>query len=429
VIVSVLGLGYIGLPTAALLADAGHTVFGFDTDAVLCQRLTHGEIRTTESPVRDVVRRALGSGRLRIDALLHPAEAYILCVPTPTVGNRPELRYVADAARAVAEIAVPGCAIILESTVPPNTTERIIESALRIAGKDIADFRVAHCPERVIPGATVQEMCGNARVIGGRTREDAEFVRCLYASFCRGEIFLTGTAVAEFVKVVENTYRDVNIAFANELAMLGEELGIDAWESIELANRHPRVDILRPGPGVGGHCIPVDPQFLSNANPFVTELIQAARRVNERMPHYVARRVAELVPQAGGIRKIALLGAAYKADVDDARESPCERVDAHLRERGFSTAIYDPYVKKFARPLCATLAEAVSDADAVVLLTDHRVFALEDPELVGALVRTKLLIDTRNALDLDAWRAAGFDCHVLGRPHTAAVAGEIGAPV
>jgi UDP-N-acetyl-D-mannosaminuronic acid dehydrogenase len=414
-IVSVVGLGYVGLPTAALLTEAGHTVFGFDVDEELCRRFSHGALEMVEHDVRKLAQKALDTGRLQVRNALVPAEAYILCVPTPTVDNRPDLRFVKDAAAAVAAIAQPGSAIILESTVPPNTTERTIAGALLSAGKRPGEFRIAHCPERVIPGSTVREMRENSRVIGGRTPADAEFVRPLYASFCAGEIHLTSLAVAEFVKVIENTYRDVNIAFANELAMLGEELGIDALESIALANQHPRVDILKPGPGVGGHCIPVDPQFLSNANPFVTELIQTARRINERMPHFVARKIAELVPVPAHERKIALLGAAYKAEIDDARESPCERVDAHLRERGYETAIYDPYVRRFARPLANTLEEAISGADAVVLITDHRAFLEIDPFAIALLVHSKLLVDTKAVLDVERWNRAGFDCYVLGQ--------------
>ncbi len=412
--VSVLGLGYIGLPTAALLADAGHSVFGYDANPAVCDRVARGDVESTERYVIDLVVHALGTGHLRVTQTLVPAEAYILCVPTPTINNRPDLTYVDAAARMVAAVAEPGSCIVLESTVPPNTTLRTISKALLAAGKRPEDFSIAHCPERVIPGATIREMRENARVIGGRTARDAQAVKKIYESFCRGPIHLTDLAVAEFVKVVENTYRDVNIAFANELAMLSEELGIDVWECIALANCHPRVDILRPGPGVGGHCIPVDPQFLSNANPFVTELIQSARRVNERMPHFVARRVAEMVPMPFHERKIALLGAAYKADVDDARESPCEHVDLHLRERGFATAIYDPHVRSFSRPLCANLHEALEDADAVVLLTDHRAFVELDPAFAGALMRARLLLDTRNALDHERWRDAGFQCYVLG---------------
>ena len=290
--IAVIGLGYIGLPTAALLARGGHRVYGYDVNAELRRNLQRGALDGAEAPVREAVLAALHEGRLHIVDRVPDAQAYILCLPTPTHEGKPDLRYVDAAASAVASIAQPGSILVLESTVPPGATERIFERALHGAGKSSADFVIAHCPERVIPGAIVQELRANARVVGGRTPHDAEVVAGLYASFCEGSITCTSARVAEFVKVVENTFRDVNIAFANELAIVGEELGVDVWETIELANKHPRVNILQPGPGVGGHCIPVDPQFLSDANPFVTELIQAARRVNERMPNRIVRRIA-----------------------------------------------------------------------------------------------------------------------------------------
>ena len=419
--IAVVGLGYIGLPTASLFAEGGHRVYGFDVDPHLRRRLLQRDIPTTEDPVREAVLHAFDAQRLHIVDRIPIAQAYVLCVPTPTHDGKPDLTYVEDAAAAVAAVAPPGSILVLESTVPPGTTERIFENALARAGKSPADFHIAHCPERVIPGAIVAELRANARVVGGRTPADAAVVRDLYATFCRGEIATTTTSVAEFVKVVENTFRDVNIAFANELAIFAEELGLDVWETIALANKHPRVDILKPGPGVGGHCIPVDPHFLSDANPFATELIQTARRINERMPYRIVRRVAELFAPSSD-RKIAILGAAYKADVDDARESPALRIDSLLRERGYATAIYDPLVTKFARPLCASLEEAVENADAIVLVAPHAVFRSIDPHAMAALVRTRQLIDTRHFFDTAAWRTAGFDCYVLGRPpQTAAV--------
>ncbi|HLI96059.1 MAG TPA: nucleotide sugar dehydrogenase, partial [Candidatus Baltobacteraceae bacterium] len=269
-------------------------------------------------------------------------------------------------------------------------------------------------PERVIPGAIVEELRGNDRVVGARTPEDAARVAELYASFCRGRISLTTTAVAEFVKVVENTYRDVNIAFANELAVFAEELGVDVWETIALANQHPRVNILSPGPGVGGHCIPVDPHFLADANPWLTELVQSARRVNERMPYHIVHRVEAAVGVPSG-QKIALLGAAYKADVDDARESPALRIDALLRERGFEVAMYDPHVRQAQIPLCASLDEALRGADAVVLVTPHTAFREITPEYAGALMRSRKLIDSRGFFDRKQWQSGGFECYVLGR--------------
>ncbi len=357
---------------------------------------------------------ALEGGKLHILDAIPGAQAYIICVPTPAREGRADLRYVEDAAAAVAAAAPAGAIIVLESTVPPGTTERVVERALRDAGKDAAEYCVAHCPERVIPGAIIEELRGNDRVVGARTTGDARRVAELYGSFCNGHISLTTTGVAEFVKVVENTYRDVNIAFANELAVFAEELGVDVWETIALANRHPRVNILSPGPGVGGHCIPVDPHFLADANPWVTELIQSARRVNERMPYRIARRVEAAVGAPHG-RKIALLGAAYKGDVDDARESPSLRIEALLRERGYETAMYDPHVKTLPLPLCASLEEALTGADALVLITPHSAFRSITANDAASLMRARKLIDTRGFFDEAEWRRSGFECYVLGR--------------
>ncbi len=411
--VTVLGLGYIGLPTAAMLAEAGCRVDGYDVDERRRAALRAGDFGN-EAEVASVAVDAVLSGRLHIVDTLSPSDAFILCVPTPTHDHRPDLSYVEAATRAVAPLLRPGDLIVLESTVPPGTVERVVVGAIRSAGGDPDAYRIAHCPERVIPGAIVHELRNNARVIGGRRPGDAEHARELYALFARGDIHVTDCVTAELVKVVENTYRDVNIAFANELALLCEELDVDAWETIRLANQHPRVAILAPGPGVGGHCIPVDPHFLSNANPFVTELIQTARRVNERMPAAIVRRIAMHLPVTDDSVTVTLLGAAYKPNVDDTRESPTERIDDLLHERGYRTRVYDPIARSFSRPLCTSLEEAAQDSDALVLVTEHDVFRSIDPVAVRALMRTPLLYCSRPALDLEAWRSAGFTVSVLG---------------
>jgi UDP-N-acetyl-D-mannosaminuronic acid dehydrogenase len=412
--VCVQGLGYIGLPTAAMLALGGHEVVGYDVDPRVFASLRDGAGHVKEEPVRELVLRALGTGDLTLsDTLPADAQAYIICVPTPTVDHKPDLSYVQAAATAVAKVLAPGDVVILESTVPPGTMDRVVVPALRAAGVDPDTVAVAHCPERVIPGAIVKELRQNARVVGGRKPGDAEAARTLYESFCEGPIYLTDNVTAELVKVIENTYRDVNIAFANELALLSEELGVDAHEAISLANHHPRVNILSPGPGVGGHCIPVDPHFLSNANPFVTELIQTSRRINERMPHVVVRRVVEFVGVREGA-EIAILGAAYKANVDDTRESPTERVEELLRERGYRTRVFDPVADRYVRPLEATLEDAVRGCDAIVLMVAHDAFLGIDPAALAPLCRAKTVIDTRAALDLASWSAAGFAVYALG---------------
>jgi UDP-N-acetyl-D-mannosaminuronic acid dehydrogenase len=412
--ISVLGLGYIGLPTAAMLATAGHTVWGFDVDVAKRESLRRSEYKG-EPEVEAIVAQALASGRLKIAERIEPAEAYLVCVPTPTRDNRPDLSYVEGALADVAALASPGELIILESTVPPGTMDRLATAALRAAKKDPDAFGIAHCPERVIPGAIVQELRHNARVVGGRKPGDAERAKELYLSFVDAPIHVTDCTTAELVKVVENTFRDVNIAFANELALLCEELDIDVWETIRLANNHPRVNILSPGPGVGGHCIPIDPHFLSNANPFVTELIQTARRINQRMPEVVVRRVIQRIASpADGTVVVTLLGASYKPNVDDTRESPAEHIEHSLRERGYVTRIYDPLVRNFSRPLCSTLEEAVVGASALVLVTEHDAFRSIDPKAVAERMRERNLVCARPFFDLAQWRRAGFNIYLLG---------------
>jgi len=414
--VTVLGLGYIGLPTAAMLALGGHDVSGFDVSPKVRDGLRRGGENIAELAVRKLVVDALETGRLRVADAIEPADAYIICVPTPNAADgRPDLSYVHSAAAAIAPMLKPKDLVILESTVPPGTVERVIAGALREAGVPPDSMLLAHCPERVIPGDIVRELKGNARIIGGRTLEAAEKARDLYKSFVDADMFTTDATTAELVKVIENTFRDVNIALANELALLCEETGVDAWEAIALANKHPRVNILSPGPGVGGHCIPIDPHFLADANPFITELIQTARRVNARMPNHVVRRIRDLVAGPAHERKIALLGASYKANVDDSRESPTQRIDELLREQGFNTAIFDPVASGFSRPLSPSLAAALDGADAMVLVVDHDAFKSVTPAEAAKHMRGRVIVDARDLFDAPAWQSAGFSVYTLGR--------------
>ncbi len=411
--VSVLGLGYVGLPTAALAACAGHIVFGYDTDANLRDSLRRGHVRGREEDVARATREALRKGSLHVTGRLEPADAYVICVPTPTLGSRPDLRYVESALADVAKLAGPDDLIIVESTVPPGTTERLVRQALRAQAKSFLNAHVVHAPERILPGDIVRELVENDRIIGARTPEAAQAASAFYRSFVKGRLHVTDIRTAEFVKVIENTYRDVNIALANELALFCEEIDIDVWQAIALANNHPRVNIMRPGPGVGGHCIPIDPRFLADQNPFATELIQASRRVNERMPSLVVRRIESLIGEADGSTKIAVLGAAYKANVDDTRESPALRIGEMLTDRGYRVSVYDPVA-----PLASavrTLDEAVAESDAVLLAVAHDKFRSIDPRHVAALMRTPVLLDCHNFFETSDWTAAGFDVYTLGR--------------
>jgi UDP-N-acetyl-D-mannosaminuronic acid dehydrogenase len=420
--VCVVGLGYIGLPTAAMLALGGHDVMGYDIDAGLLASLGNGSEEIREAAVRDCVESAMSSGKLRLtDTIWGEARAFVICVPTPTVDHKPDLSYITVATREVAKKLKAGDLVVLESTVPPGTMDRVVVPILKGADVDLDSVAVSHCPERVIPGDIVRELRENHRVVGGRKPGDAELARDLYLSFCSGDISMTDNVTAELSKVIENTYRDVNIAFANELALLSEEVGVDARTVIALANKHPRVNILSPGPGVGGHCIPVDPHFLSNANPFLTELIQTARRINERMPHVIVKRIMEFVPPREGAR-IAILGAAYKANVDDTRESPTQRVEELLHERRYETRVFDPLASRYNGLLTSSLEETVSGSDAIVLMVGHDEYKKIDPAFIAPLCRSLNLIDAQAHLQASAWERAGFSVYVLGGERRSRVA-------
>jgi UDP-N-acetyl-D-mannosaminuronic acid dehydrogenase len=411
--ICVIGLGYVGLPTAALAAGCGHAVSGYDSNAQLRESLRAVETSGYEKDVAEVVSSAIREKRLVISDSVEPADAYIVCVPTPTVGGRPDMRHVESALAAVAAVVSAEELIVVESTVPPGTTERLVRHALRAAGKSFLNVGIAHAPERILPGDIMRELRENDRIVGGRTPEDAASASDLYASFVKGQIHVTDLRTAEFVKVIENTYRDVNIALANELALFCEEIDIDVWHAIALANNHPRVNILKPGPGVGGHCIPIDPRFLADQNPFATELIQASRRVNERMPNLIVRRVVSLIGEGDGERKVTILGASYKANVDDVRESPARRIGDLLEERGFRTSIYDPLARL---PNAAqSLREAAESSDAILLAVNHDAFREIDPLELASIVRSRVLIDCHNFFSEQAWSAAGFRVYGLGR--------------
>ncbi|PZN11005.1 MAG: nucleotide sugar dehydrogenase [Bacillota bacterium] len=411
--IAVIGLGYIGLPTALLFADAGLEVLGVDINPEVVAALRAGQCPVEEPGLPELLRRVLASGRFTVTQRLESREVYVITVPTPLdreTGGA-DLSAVRKAAEAVAEVARPGQMVVLESTVPPGTLNRLVRPIIesKVPGLDYV-----FSPERVLPGRILEELPTNPRLIGADTPRAAERARALYASFVRGEIRVTDSTTAEMVKLMENTFRDVNIALANEFAMAAQALGVNVWEAIELANLHPRVNIHRPGPGVGGHCIPVDPWFLVERAPMVTALIRQARTTNDRMPVVVAETVERLTV-GRGVRqpKVGLLGLAYKGNVDDSRESPAYVLARILQSRGFEVAAYDPLVRRGALPN-ATLEECARGAHCLVLVTDHARFREIDPWQLRPLVAEPVLVDTRNHLDRQRWEAAGFDVHVLG---------------
>ena len=416
----VLGLGYIGLPTASTFATHGLRVVGVDIDRHVVDVLRNGEVHIHEPGLRTLVQAAFHSGNLRVSELPEKADAFIIAVPTPLVnedGKKADLSYVISASESIIPYLQPGNLVVLESTSPPRTTLDVVRPILERSGLRAGiDFYLAYSPERVLPGQILRELIENARVIGGIDRASAEAGRDLYAIFVRGEILLTDATTAEMVKLMENTYRDINISIANEFAHLAERFGVDVWQAIALANRHPRVDILKPGPGVGGHCISIDPWFLVESAPDLTPLIQQARQTNDGQPDYVARLVANVLGELDK-RHIAILGLAYKANVDDLRESPAIKVAKSLADRGAYVHTYEPFAPTTSVPGVETapsLEAALEQAEVVVLLVDHQVFRDLEPQQVAAIMPGRVAIDTRGIWDRAAWSEAGFELHVLG---------------
>lgn len=413
--ICVLGLGYIGLPTASTFATHGLKVIGVDVNQRVVDVLQNGEVHIYEPGLRTIVQAAFHSGNLKVSETPEPADAFIIAVPTPLVGDgdkHAEMSYVISATESIVPHLQAGNLVVLESTSPPRTTVDLVAPILERSGlKAGVDFHLAYTPERVLPGQILRELIDNTRVIGGLTPGCAQAGEELYAAFVKGEILLTDATTAEMVKLMENTYRDVNIAIANEFARLSERFGIDVWRAINLANYHPRVNILRAGPGVGGHCISVDPWFLVEAAPDLTPLILQSRQVNDSQPAYV---VQSLQAVTGGLagKKIAALGLAYKPDVDDLRESPAIEVAHLLSEAGAEVRTFEPFAPHEGS--APDLEAAMKDADVVVLLVDHQQFRRLDPQDAASMMPGRIAYDARGVWDPSDWGAAGFTLHVLG---------------
>jgi len=411
--ICVIGLGYIGLPTASMFAINGYQVVGVDVNEAVVATLNKGNIHIEEPGLKTIVQAAMKSGNLKAQLKPDKADAFIIAVPTPFKdGRKPDLSYVESATHSIVPYLEKGNLIILESTSPPGTTSDLIAGILKESGFDIEnDLYLAHCPERVLPGKILKELVDNDRIIGGINSASAEKAAALYKSFVGGDIHITNSTTAEMAKLVENTYRDINIALVNELAVICSKLGINVWEVIELANKHPRVHLHSPGPGVGGHCISVDPWFIVAGFPEEAKIITLARKINDAMPNYVIKNIKKILK---GVQrpKIAALGIAYKGNVDDTRESPAVEIIDHLRKK-IDVKIYDPHVKHFKYEI-ANFEEAFKNADLILILTDHNEFRYLDPDAIGKLMRSRNIFDTRNCIDLDKWKKAGFKTHLLG---------------
>lgn len=380
--VCVVGLGYIGLPTSAMLAGAGYRVTGVDVNPRVVETVNGGGVHIIEPGLADLVHSAVRSGNLAATSAPSTADVFLICVPTPFTDDQgirtPDISHVRDAALSIAGVAAPGNLIVIESTCPVGTTE-LIRDELAAAGLPMDRVHLAYCPERVIPGRILDELQANDRIVGGVDAASTAAAEAFYRGFVAGSVLTTTSRTAEMVKLVENSYRDVNIAFANEVSILSEHLGIDPWEVIGLANRHPRVEILQPGPGVGGHCIAVDPWFIVATDPESARLIRTAREVNDAKTSWVVGRVrdaaADLEASLGRPARVACLGLAYKPDVDDLRESPALRVALALADAGIEVLACEPHLDSHPRLQLHDCQEAVDEADLVVVLVRHAAFA------------------------------------------------------
>jgi UDP-N-acetyl-D-mannosaminuronic acid dehydrogenase len=407
--VCVIGLGYVGLPTAAIIANRGIKVSGFDVNENTVETINKGEIHIVEPDLDIMVQSTVAAGNLTATTVIEPADAFIIAVPTPLkTKNKPDLKYLKQAVQSLAPKLKKGNLIVLESTSPVGTTQKISRwlSSKRpdlkfpLSGEGSysgeCDIFIAHSPERVLPGKILAELVNNDRVIGGLSKPCGERAKDLYSLFIKGRCLLTNADTAELVKLAENAYRDINIAFANEMSLVCDELDINVWDMIDLANLHPRVNILQPGPGVGGHCIAVDPWFIVHSAPEKTPLIQTTRRVNNRKPNWVVEQALK-VSKPTSI--IACLGLSYKADIDDLRESPALEIVKELATLHTGTIkIAEPnilelpyYLQDLENIDFCFFEQAIQQSEIIIVLTDHHEF--KDTDL--SKLRNKIVIDTR----------------------------------
>ncbi len=417
--VCVVGLGYIGLPTASILANSGFEVIGVDKKDSLINIINDGNVHIEEPGLKTMVYSAVNSGMLKAKTIPEEADVFIIAVQTPVLelannkGKEVDLGDVKAASMKIVPFLRKGNLVILESTCPPGTTENLVKPVLESSGLSAGtDFFLAYCPERVMPGSTMRELIQNNRVIGGLDMQSAERAESLYRIFIEGEISLTSSRTAEMVKLIENIYRDVNIALANEVSLVCEKAGINAWDAIKLANLHPRVNLHAPGPGVGGHCISVDPWFIISEFEEEAKLIATGRQINDRRPEYVFQLLKHCL---AGISDpvVTIMGVAYKSNIDDTRESPAFEVIKLMVEEKILYNIYDPHVKG-PTIKAKSLKEAFQNSDCALILTDHDEFKVFNPAEVSELMRIRQVIDTRNCIDRSLWESHGFSYYLLG---------------
>ena len=398
--INVVGLGYIGLPTALALASHGNEVVGTDYNKELVETLQAGHTTFEEEGLDELFQKALKSG-IEFTTNYISTDMYIVSVPTPYVKENKKIdaSYVVSAVKSVMEVCPKGATVVVESTVSPGTIDRFVRPVIEANGFVIGeDINIVHAPERILPGNMIYELKHNSRTIGADSKEIGEKVKAVYASFCEAEIVVTDIRTAEMTKVVENTFRDINIAFANELTKICRSDNMDVYEIIRIANKHPRVNILQPGPGVGGHCISVDPWFLVGDYPGLANIILAARKINDSMPEFVLGRIDDIMKehQIKDVSRVGLYGLTYKEDVDDVRESPTlQMLECMERHLARGVKVYDPYVKKdIVENQYHDFDEFLKNIDIMVLLVSHQEIK-ENMEKI----KDKLILDTRNICD------------------------------
>ncbi len=400
--ISVIGLGYIGLPTAALLASNGYSVIGMDVSEHAVSTINQGKIHIVEPDLGAFVRSAVSAGRLKAFTKPQRGDVYMICVPTPFHESKeipqPNIDYVLNATKSIAALLKPADLIILESTSPVGTTEKI-QDVLRNEGVDVDKVFIAYCPERVLPGKIMTEIVENDRIVGGITPEATKAVAAFYRTFVRGSVLEVDAKTAEMCKLTENSFRDVNIAFANELSIICENEGINVWELIQLANRHPRVNILHPGAGVGGHCIAVDPWFIIARDQANSQLIRTAREVNDHKTDWVIEKIKsaadDFLTQSGAKPKIVCLGLAFKANIDDLRESPALSVAKNLISQGYDVEAIEPNLDYHPEITLISLEQLKKQDHIVAILVNHREFIEHD---LAKIRGSNILLDFCGAL-------------------------------
>ena len=407
-------MGYIGLPTATMFSCYGQKVIGVDVNEKVVNNINKGKIIIEEPNLEELVEDVVKKGNLIASILPKESDVFIISVPTPIKDDKTsDMSYVISATKSIVKYLKEGNIVVLESTSPVGTTEEVVKPIIEESGLKVGrDIMLGYCPERVIPGKIIYELKNNDRVIGGIDKKSAEEIRKIYKTIVDGNIYLTDCKTAELCKLMENTYRDVNIALSNELLLICDKLNINVWEVIEYSNKHPRVNLHTPGPGVGGHCLAVDPWFIIEKEPELSNIIKSSRLLNDSMPEYVYNKIDKIL-QKDKSKKITILGITYKANTDDMRESPIIKLIDKLLKNNYNVKVFDPYIKDF-QINCQSILEACKDSDLLILGVNHDYFKNLPLDEIKTTMKGNLILDTRNFLDKEEVEKSGFIYKLLG---------------